>query len=133
MTLDRRTFITAAAGATGAVLAAGQGHVECLGLQLRLQLGIGQGSAAFVQGRLDGLLGQVDGGAARLFFFDAERGHALHELGHTTAFAQKLRLGIFQLGRRGGLGEQGLGISHQRVQLCHLKHLEWGRWQASHQ
>jgi hypothetical protein len=54
--------------------------------------------AALVERRFDGLLGQVDGSPARLFLFDGKLGHALHQLGHATGLAQKLGLGVFQIG-----------------------------------
>ena len=52
--------------AADAALAAGQRHVERLGLQLRFELGVGQRLAARVERGLDLLLGGVDLGAARL-------------------------------------------------------------------
>jgi hypothetical protein len=67
-------------------------------LSCSLQLGIGQRLAARGQRGLDGLLGHVDGGAAGLLLFDGQLRHALHQLGHAARLAQKLRLGVFQIG-----------------------------------
>ena len=93
--------------------AAGQRHVQCLGLQLALQLGIGQRLAARVEGRFDGLLGLVDGGATGLLLVHAQGGHAFHQLGHAAGLAEELRLGVLQIGRRGGTGKAVAGALNQ--------------------
>ena len=112
--------------------AAGQGHVQRLGLQLRLQLGLGQGIAARRQRGLDRLLGQVDGGAAGFLFFDRQLGHALHQLGDLAGLAQETRLGVFQIIRGGGFGETLLRAGNNGVQVVHGGNQEKkGRWQAS--
>jgi hypothetical protein len=106
--------------AAGAAGAAGQRHIERLGLQLLLKLGVGQGLAAGVERGFDGLFGQVDGGAAALLLVHAEGGHAFHQLGDAAGLAEETRLGVFQVGRGGGLGKGGLGTGDDGVQLVHV-------------
>jgi hypothetical protein len=75
--------------------------------------------AAFGQCGLDGLLGHIDCGAARLLLVDAERGHALHQLGDAARFAEELRLGVLELGGRFRFGEGNACGVDQGVQLVH--------------
>src|SRR6185437_13738519 len=51
------------------------------------------------------LLGRVDRGAASLFLLDAERGHALHQLGDAAGLAGELRLRVFEFRGRARLGK----------------------------
>ncbi len=100
--------------------AAGQRHVERLGLQLRLQLGIGERLAASGQRGFDALLDDVDLGTTRLLLLDRQRGHALEQLGHATGLAEETRLGVLQVGRRRGGGEFGFGGLHQEIEVVHV-------------
>ena len=86
--------------AAGLAQAAGQRDVERLGLELDVEFRVGQRLAAVVERSLDGLLGDVDCGAAGLLLLDAQRGHALHQLGDAAGLADELRLGVFQVGGR---------------------------------
>jgi len=101
-------------------LAPWQAHVQGLGLELDLQLRIGQCLAACGERGLDGLLGDVDGGAAGLLLVHRQLRHALHELGHATGLAQELRLGVFQISRGGALGKQLRRALDQGIQLVHI-------------
>jgi len=92
--------------ATRLAHASRQRDVERLGLELRFEFFIGKRLAPRVQGRLDRLLGLVDGRAAGLLFFDRQRAHALHQLGDAAGLAGELRLGIFKVGRSGCPGER---------------------------
>ena len=97
-----------------------QRHIQRLGLQLDFQLGVGKGLAPRCQRRLNGLLRLVDRRSAALFFIHRQSRHALHQLGDATRFAQKLGLGVFQIGRGGGLREAGASVVDQCVQLVHV-------------
>mmetsp|Transcript_37514 Transcript_37514/g.87439 ORF Transcript_37514/g.87439 Transcript_37514/m.87439 type:complete len:561 (+) Transcript_37514:3391-5073(+) len=107
--------------AAGAALAAGQGDVQGLGLELLLELGGGQGVAAGRQGGFDGQLALIDLGATRLFLFDAQRTQALHQLGHSAGLAEEAGLGVFQFGGRRGGSEIGLGRLQQGVEIRHRR------------
>ncbi|MNR55155.1 hypothetical protein D3C85_1754760 [compost metagenome] len=85
-----------------------------------MQFGIGQGLATCRQRGLDGLLGDIDVRAARLLLLDGKLRHALHQFGHTTGLAQKLGLGVFQIGRGCSLRKQLLRAFDQRIQLVHI-------------
>ena len=100
-------------------LAARQAHVKRFGLQLQLQLDFGQGLAARRQGGLYGLLGKVDGCAARLFLVGRELRHALHKLGHSPGFAQKLGFRIFEIGGRCAFRKGLPGGLNQGIQVVH--------------
>jgi len=102
-----------------ATLAARQSDIQALGLQLHLQLGLGQGIAALGQGRFNGLLGHVDGSAPGFLLFYGQLRHALHQLGHLAGFAQKLGFGVFQLNRGSRLREQLAGAGNQGIQFVH--------------
>jgi len=102
------------------VRAAGQRHVQRLGLELRLQLGVGQRLAARGQRGLDALLDDVDLGAARLLLLDRQRRHALEQFGDATGLAEESGLRVLQLGRRAGGGEFGFGGLHQEVEVVHV-------------
>ena len=52
-------------------------------------------------------------GAARFLLIGAELGHAFHQLGQPARLAEKLRLGILQIGRRGGTGKAVAGALNQ--------------------
>ena len=56
--------------AASAAAASGQRHIECLGAQLRLQFGPRQCLPARSERSFDGLLGHVDGRAARLLLIN---------------------------------------------------------------
>ncbi len=105
-------------------LAAWQAHIQGLGLELGLQLGISQCLTTGGQCGFDRLLGQVDGSATGLLLFDGQLRHPLHELRHTARFAQKLRLGVFQLSRGSALCKQLLRAFDQRIQLVHIDSLK---------
>ena len=113
--------------ATGTALAAGQGDIQGLGLQLRLQLGLGQRLAACRQRGFDRLFGLVDGGTTGLFLVHAELGHALHQLGDLAGLAQEARLGVFQVVRGSGLIETLLRAGNDGFQVVHEGFLQW--WQ----
>ena len=85
--------------------AARQRDVKRLGLELRLQFGIGQGVTPRIQRRLNRLLGQVDGGTPAFLFFNWQGRHALHQLGDTACLAQKQGFGVFQISGRDGTCE----------------------------
>ena len=99
--------------------ATGQGHVQGLGTQLQRELLVGQLLATVGQRGFDGLLGDVDGGAAGLLLFDTQRGHALHQLGDAARLAEELGLGVFELGGCLRFGEGGTCGVDQGVQLVH--------------
>ena len=101
-------------------LAAGQANVQRFGLELHLQFRIGQRLAARGKGCLNGLLGDVDGGAAGLLFVYRQLRHALHELRHAARLAQKLRFCIFQISGGGALGKQLRRAFDQGIQLVHI-------------
>ena len=102
----------------------GKRDVERLGAQLHGEFLVGQLLAALGERGFDGLLGHVDRGAARLLLVDAQRGHALHQLGDAAGLAEKLRLGVFEFGRRLRLGEGGTCGVDQGVQLVHGEFFE---------
>ena len=97
-----------------------QGHVQRFGLELGLQLCIGQCLTARRQGRFDGLLGLVDGGTAGLLFLDREGTHALHQLGDLARFTQVLGLGILKISRCARPRECVARAVNQCVQLVHV-------------
>ena len=86
----------------------GQRDVERLGLQLRLELGLGQRLARAPQRGFDRLLGRVDRGAARLLLVDAQRGQALQQLGDAAGLAEEARLRVLEFGGRAARREVGL-------------------------
>ena len=100
-------------------LAAWQAHVQCFGLELKLQFCVGQRLAACGQCGFNGLLGHIDGCATGFFFLDGQLRHALHQLGHAARLAQKLRLGVFQISGGGALGKQLRRALNQGIQLVH--------------
>src|SRR3989344_1364759 len=100
-------------------LAAWQAHIQCLGLELKLQFCVGQRLAACGQCGFNGLLGHIDGCATGFFFLDGQLRHALHQLGHAARLAQKLRLGVFQISGGGALGKQLRRALDQGIQLVH--------------
>jgi hypothetical protein len=101
MSLDALQVQADRVQSAGLAHAAGQRHVQRFRLELAFaQFGIGQGLAAGVQRRFDGLLGQVDGSSAGLLFVHAQGSHALHQLGDAASLARELCLGILKL--RGG-------------------------------
>ena len=101
-----------------AALAARQGDIQRLGLQVLLQLGFLQCLAARGERGFNGLLCLVDGSAARFLFFRRELGQLFHQRGDAARLAQKLRLGVFQVSRRGGLGKGGGGSGHQGIKFA---------------
>ena len=100
-------------------LATWQRHVKRFGLQLRLQLRISQCLPTCIERRLNRLLGQVDGCAARLLFVHWQRGQALHQFGHTTGLAQVLRFAVFKIGGRVGLLKRVTRLLNHTVQIIH--------------
>ena len=98
-------------------LAARQRNVERFGLQLAFEVGVGQRLAARGQRCLDGLLGHVDGGAAGFLLVDAELRQPFHQRGHVAGLAQEARLGVLQVGGRGGLPEALGGLLDERVEV----------------
>lgn len=102
-------------------LAARQTHIQCFGLQLQLQFSVGQRLAAGSEGCFNRLLGHVDGSTARFLFLYGKLCHAFHEFGHATGLAQKLGLGIFQIGRCCTLCKQLPRTFDQGVQLVHIR------------
>ena len=104
--------------AARATLAARQSDIQRLGLQVLLQLGFLQCLAARGERGFNGLLGLVDGSAARFLFFRRELGQLFHQRGDAARLAQKLRLGVFQVSRRGGLGKGGGGSGHQGIKFA---------------
>ncbi|MNS82032.1 hypothetical protein D3C72_1157660 [compost metagenome] len=100
-------------------MTAGQAHVERFGAQLQRELFVGELLAAVGQCGLDGLLADVDRGAAGLLLFDTQRGHALHQLGDAARLAKELGLGVFELCGRFRFGEGGACGVDQGVQLVH--------------
>jgi hypothetical protein len=110
--------------AAGLALAAGQRHVQRFGFELAFEFGIGQGLATGVQRGFNGLLGQVDGGAAGLLFVHAQGSHALHQLGDAAGLARELCLGVFKLrgGQRRGkcaacAVDDGIQLVHKTLQM----------------
>ena len=101
-----------------------QRNVERLGAQLHRELFIGELLAPLGQGRLDGLLGDVDRRAAGLLFVHAQGRHALHQFGDATGFAEKLRLRVLEFGGRLGFGKGCTCGLDQGVQLVHGKNFE---------
>ena len=82
---------------------------------------MGHRLTALVKRGLYGLFGDVDGSATRLFLVHAERGHALHQLGHAPGFAQKQGFGVLQIRRRVGLGKRSAGRADDVIQVGHTK------------
>jgi hypothetical protein len=80
-------------------------------LQLRLQFGIGQRLAARGQRGLDGLLGQVDGGATGLFSSTARAAMPFISSVIRPGLAQELGLGVFQIGGRGAWAKAAWALS----------------------
>ena len=106
--------------AAQAALAAGQRDVQRLGLQLRVEFGLGQRLSAGRERGFDALLGLVDFGAAGLLLVGRQGTQALEQLGHAAGLAQEAGLGVFQFGGRGRSGEVGGCRSHQGVEIVHV-------------
>ena len=106
--------------AAGGAAAAGQRDVERFGAQLDGEFLVGQLLAALGQRRLDGLLGHVDGGAARLLLVD-RRAAAMPfissvmrpDLPRNCALAFSRSAGAL------ACGKGGAGVVDQGVQLVH--------------
>ena len=112
--------LTGCKPATGATVAR-QGDVERLGAQLQCELVIGQLLAAGRERGFDRLLGDIDGGAARLLFVDRQGSHAFHQLGDAPGLAKELCLGVLEFGRRLRVGESSACGGDQGVQLVHKR------------
>jgi hypothetical protein len=111
-----------------AALAAGQRHVQRLGAQLGLQLGVGQRVAARLQRASTRCLVCVDRRAARLLLVDAECAQALEQFGQRPGLAEETRLGVLELGRRRRGVERRARRLHQCVQIVHGLSWEGKRW-----
>ena len=98
-----------------------QRDVQRLGAQLRVEFGLRQRLAPFLQRRLDALLGAIDQRAARLLLVHRQAGQRLQQLGDAPRLAQEARLRVLQFGGRGRARELLLRTVHQLVQFVHVR------------
>jgi hypothetical protein len=78
--------------------AAWQGHVQDITGQLSGLFGGKDGIPPILQCLLHGLLDYIDGAASRRTLLGRQLAQTLEQVGQRTAFAQKARLGLFQIG-----------------------------------
>ncbi len=117
--------------AAGFAQAPGQRNVQRLGLELGLELGVGQFLSPLAQRGFDRLLGGIDRGATRLLGLDAQRTEALHQLGDAAGLAGELRLGVLQIGGRRGPGESLARARDDGIQFVSSHRLETGAKQRN--
>ena len=82
-----------------------QAHIEGLGGQARSHLRLGELFAPRREGRLDLALGQVDRFALRAALVGRQLGQGLEQFGDRAGFAQKARLGFFEMRAVGDAGK----------------------------
>jgi hypothetical protein len=104
-----------------------QADVERFGFKLCRQFGFGELLTALIQRRLDGLLGLIDLGTPCLLLLDGEGRQALHQLRHAPTLADETRLGVLQVGGRGGLRERAASLVNQFKQTRHGNQQKKGR------